>query len=41
MSVGDAYELRGEEPETIKQLVEDVRSGAAAQPEDCHVPAGH
>lgn len=29
VSVGDAYELRGEEPETIKQLVEDVRSGAA------------
>ena len=29
MSVGDAYELRGEDPETIKQLVEDVRSGAA------------
>ncbi|MDE0373141.1 MAG: ParB/RepB/Spo0J family partition protein, partial [Rhodospirillales bacterium] len=28
VSVGDAYELRGEEPET-KQLVEDVRSGAA------------
>ena len=29
VSVGDAYELRGEEPETIEQLVEDVRSGAA------------
>ncbi len=29
VSVGDAYELRGEEPETIAQLVEDVRSGAA------------
>ena len=29
VSVGDAYELRGEEPETIKQLVDDVRSGAA------------
>ena len=29
VSVGDAYELRGEDPETIKQLVEDVRSGAA------------
>ena len=29
MSVGDAYELRGEEPETLEQLVEDVRSGAA------------
>ncbi len=28
VSVGDAYELRGEEPETIEQLVEDVRSGA-------------
>ena len=29
VSVGDAYELRGEEPETIERLVEDVRSGAA------------
>ena len=29
VSVGDAYELRGEEPETIEQLLEDVRSGAA------------
>ena len=29
VSVGDAYELRGEDPETIEQLVEDVRSGAA------------
>ena len=29
VSVGDAYELRGEEPETIEQLVGDVRSGAA------------
>ena len=29
VSVGDAYELRGEEPDTIEQLVEDVRSGAA------------
>ena len=29
VSVGDAYGLRGEEPETIEQLVEDVRSGAA------------
>ena len=29
VSVGDAYELRGEEPETIEQLVEDVRFGAA------------
>ena len=29
MSVGDAYELRGEEPESIEQLVDDVRSDAA------------
>ena len=29
VSVGDAYELRGEDPETIEQLVGDVRSGAA------------
>ena len=29
VSVGDAYELRGEDPETIEVLVEDVRAGAA------------
>ena len=28
VSVSDAYELRGEEPETIEQLVDDIRSGA-------------
>ena len=29
VSVGDAYEARSEDPETIEQLVEDVRSGEA------------
>ena len=29
VSVGDAYELRGEDPETIEVLVDDVRAGAA------------
>ncbi len=33
VSVGDTYELRGEEPEIVEQLVEDVRSGAAAESE--------
>ena len=33
VSVGDTYELRGEEPEIVEQLVEDVRSGAPAESE--------
>ncbi len=41
MSLGDAYELRGEEPETIEQLVErrSLRRGAESQGRDA--PAEH